>query len=734
VRERLELLTTRVDSTQFAVAPFQYVGARTPSGDAEPAAGGVYDAMRRWEGLKLVSDASVRAELGDLQAGGGALDLAVVLAAGRRVHAGLVVWGRVVVTPGQRVLRAAVYDTRSAELRREISVPLGADLARTDYRSIVARLLELPGAPVTAHGAERTTTSLAAWQEYQRAQIAMGRWNVRDARVSLTRALGADPAYPQANLWAAQLDVWQNAPAAQWSPLLTAAARGRSGLSRREAQLLDALIAMQRVEHPQACAVYDGMHDADSLDVLAWMGSGFCRSRDALVVPATAEAGAWTFRASHRAAARAWTQALTLAPEASSVLTYDVMRRVFYPEHSQMRVGADSAGQQYAAIIDLVRDSIVQRPIPLARFAPGVPTVNPGGAVERVRDEMLALYTALTNQRPDSPDALEALARVLESRDELTGTPNGGHSAFSALSRAKTLATDQPQRLRLGVAETRLYLKLGDLARAAGLADSLINANASERGDGAASLAGLAAFTGRAGRAATFMQASGRSWYHFGRVPPPLEDVAISLTIRAALGICDDSLAILHQRVESGLEVYVSAERRAATRSALLERPTMLAVPCRGPSSALAQVGGASRLLRMQQLLARSDTVALRAQFDSLARIRAGARSGEVSIDVAFQEAWLLAAMGDSVGASRYLDGSLTALPTLSSFTVTEPAIAAAVGRSMALRAELAAAVGDRATATVWAGRVLTLWSRADRSLDPTLARMRSIVAPKRGA
>jgi hypothetical protein len=45
----------------------------------------------------------------------------------------------------------------------------------------------------------------------------------------------------------------------------------------------------------------------------------------------------------------------------------------------------------------------------------------------------------------------------------------------------------------------------------------------------------------------------------------------------------------------------------------------------------------------------------------------------------------------------------------------------------MALRAELAAAAGDRALAARWARAVITLWSDADPPLAPTLARMRQL-------
>jgi hypothetical protein len=98
-----------------------------------------------------------------------------------------------------------------------------------------------------------------------------------------------------------------------------------------------------------------------------------------------------------------------------------------------------------------------------------------------------------------------------------------------------------------------------------------------------------------------------------------------------------------------------------------------------------------------------------------------------MSLDRTFLEAWTRAALRDTAGAIRQLDLTLTALPTLSSYIVYEPGMAASVGRSMAYRAELAARTGDRGAAALWAGRVVTLWAHADASVAPTIARMKQL-------
>ena len=127
------------------------------------------------------------------------------------------------------------------------------------------------------------------------------------------------------------------------------------------------------------------------------------------------------------------------------------------------------------------------------------------------------------------------------------------------------------------------------------------------------------------------------------------------------------------------------------------------------------------------QSLGRGDARRARALLDSVQQPRRLMRPGEFSLDFILAEAWLRAALGDTAEAVRQLDLTLTALPTLTSHIVFEPGMAASVGRSMVFRAELAAKRGDPLTASLWAGRVLTLWSHADPSLAPTIARMRHL-------
>jgi serine/threonine-protein kinase len=733
VRDRIEAVTIRPDTTQFAVVPFQYVGGTSPNPDADPAAGGVYTALRRWDGLKLASDVSVQDAV-HRRSDAGPLPLAVVMRVARSVRAGRVVWGRVLAEHDSSVVRVGLYDALTGESLREVTrtVPAsGTDvLRRIDYRALVADLLRMPRVDVVSSAADAGTTSYAAWQAFQRGALALARWDVEHAIPILDSAVAADPAYPQANLWLAQAKSWRRLPTKEWTTAFIAADKGRAVLDPRERTLADALGALSRDDHPAACASYASLRARDSLDAIAWLGLASCRASDRAVVRSPSSPTGWAFRSSYEEAWRAVTRALELAPEAFAVLPNDLLRQIAQVEYNRFRTGSAS-GAQFGAQPELLGDSVAYVAYPLADFRAGRMPATYDAALRFNRDRMLALLESLAQRMPASPDVFEAMTVLLETRDEMIGTPNGRHSALSALDRARALSTSPDQRLRLAAADVRLHLKLADFARAIAVADSVLNADRSDSGRNASQMAALAALSGRTGLATRYLRASGppQAFRPGVELVPATNEALSALLIRAALGVCDDSVRTLPASIARTLTSYVNPTDRQATADALLERPIALAVPCTGPgaTSVVSHPGGA--LMRMQQVAARGDRAGVQRMLDSIADMRRGMRPGGVSLDYIVQEAWLAEFAGDPRRAAERLDIALTALPTLSSFIVTEPVMAASVGRAMAYRAELAARLGDPSSAALWASRVLTLWSHADATLEPTLARMRRLAA-----
>jgi tRNA A-37 threonylcarbamoyl transferase component Bud32 len=728
VRDRIDRLTTRVDTAQLAVVPFQYVGAHAPDAAAEPAAVGLYDALKRWDGLKLASDASVQEAL--QRRGGDVTLIDDVTRLARSVRAGRVVWGRVVARHDSIVVRAALYDAQTGESLREVmqAVPAsGAGALRAlDYRGIVDDLLRMPKARVISTRADRGTTSYAAWRAFERGATALARWDVDAAIPALDSAVAADPAYPQANLWLAQAKAWRHRPAPEWTPTWIAADKGRASLDAREQALSAALGALSREDYPAACRSYGELRDRDTLDAMAWLGLAMCQAYDPAVVRAPASPSGWAFRGSHEAAWRATTRALELAPEAFAALPSDFLGRVAGIEDGSFRLGT-AGSDLFAAMVALEGDTIAYAPLRLAAFrsSPTPPTTD--DALRFNRDRMLALLELLTQRMPANPDAFEAMTNLLEAREEIIGTPNGRYSALSALERARALSADPEQRLRLAAADVRLHIKLGDFGRATATADSVLNAESATTSPHASQLAALAALTGRTGRASQYLGAS--EFQFSSEAVPAVKQALAALLMRAALGVCDDSVRTLPQTIVRTLTSYVEPAERQRVTDRLLGRPLALAAPCLGLEATLMVHEPSGAVLPMQQAAARGDRAGVRRMLDSLDASRRGIRPGSISLDAILEEAWLADFSGDVPRAAARLDVALTALPTLSTLIVTEPAMAASVGRAMAYRAELASRLGDPSAAALWASRVLTLWGHAEASLDPTLARMRRLAA-----
>jgi Protein kinase domain len=729
VRDRIARLTVRVDTAQLAVVPFQYVGARTPDVAAEPAAVGLYDALKRWDGLKLASDASVQEAL--QRPGSGVTLIDDVTRVARSVHAGRVVWGRVVAQHDSIVVRAALYDALTGESLREVTqtVPVagGANALRAlDYRTLVAGLLRTPKVSLVSTRADRGTTSYAAWRAFERGAAALARWDVDAAIPALDSAVAADPAYPQANLWLAQAKSWRHKPATEWTPALIAADKGRAALDAREQTVATALSALSREDYPGACRSYDALRERDSLDVIAWLGEALCRAYDPTVVRAPRSPSGWAFRASYEDAWRATTRALELAPEAFVALPSDFLGHIAQVNHNEFRFGT-SGSEQFGAMPALRGDTVAYVPSPIAAFRTKQLPDGYDIALRFNRDRMLELLELLTQRTPASPDAFEAMTNLLEARDEIIGTPNGRYSALSALERARVLSTDSEQRLRLAAADVRLHLKLGDFGRAAATTDSVLNAEGGAIPQHNSELAGLAAFAGRTGLATHYLGAS--EFQISSEVLPAVKQPLAALLMRAALGVCDDSVRTLPETIVRTMTSYVGPADRQQTADRLLGRPLSLAVPCLGPAATLMVQHPAGSVLPMQQTAARGDRAGVRRMLDSLDKSRRGMRPGGMSLDVIVEEAWLAEFAGDAQSAASRLDVALTALPTLSAFVVTEPVMAASVGKAMAYRAELASRLGDPSSAALWASRVLTVWGRADASLAPTLSRMRRLAA-----
>ncbi|CAN5369815.1 hypothetical protein BH09GEM1_BH09GEM1_30050 [soil metagenome] len=732
-RDEFDLLTGRVDTARYAVIPFQYTGAKIATDDQEPLAQGLYAAMQEWKGLKVSSEMSVSDAL--RRSADSSLDGRMAIA--RRARAGKLVWGRVHVTHDSMLVRASVYNAVDGTLIREVPLAMSRNFMATHpgtLRALAADLIRLDNTEKLPRSGDVGTRSFTAWRAYQEGERELYAWHVPRAIEAFERAAVADPDYGHAQLWLAQLLVWRG-KGAQWGPHLSSALRNRAALDPRESSILDALQAVQHGDFAGACDAYRSLRGRDSLDVTAWLGLAHCQAFDPLVVKSRSSPTGWAFRGSSGAAQQAYARALQIAPSAFSAFPFSRVSQLYMIDANRMRGGVASDSTAFVSFPDLVHDTLANNATrfdALDRVVMDVIVPHYDRALMRNREALIGVLSALIQRLPDDADAFESLGRVLESREEISGTPHGGYSALSAIDRARVLSTDTVQRARLGAADVRLHLKLGDFARTASIGDSVLASSPNATGEQALYLAGIATLLGHEHAAYTYMRASGSSVTQDGApAVPTVEDVGTALFLRAALGVCDDSVRSLQRRVAPMLESYVNAAQRDDALRGVMQSPMVFGVSCFGAAATVGMRGHLSSLMRAIQAVGRGDRVAARVLLDSM-QARTVVRPGDVALDQTIGEAWLNATLGDTVAAMRRLDLTLTALPTLSPYIVYEPGMAGAVGRAMVFRADLASRVHDAGTAALWAGRVLTLWAHGDPSLAPTLARMRALAGQRK--
>ncbi|HXT15268.1 MAG TPA: serine/threonine-protein kinase [Gemmatimonadaceae bacterium] len=512
-------------------------------------------------------------------------------------------------------------------------------------------------------------------------------------------------------------------------------AANRTQLHGRDSLFADALIALGNSAYPRACASFDRMRASDSLDAMAWYGIGDCLALDSVVVADASSPSRYRFRTSWDGAARAYMRAATIDPSMHRSLPFGTISNLLVTSAIQVRAGRSEASPAlaYAAHPSLSGDSVVFIPYTIADFGaarPGVLAPTFSDALQRNRETLLAFARQWSTAVPNNADAYEALATAYEARGEIAVTGDG---AEAALARARTLAASDRQKLRLAAVSVRLRLKREDIEGAQSLADSVLRATAGHvvDADDADRLAGLAALVGQLNRAAQ-LNTIATSEYDASRgIAPPLNAAGSRLLLRAAAGVCDDSLTTLRGDVDRLLDSYAQPSKRAEILHEVTWRSASLSVPCPGAvgARAVADLTERTALERAQRAAGSGDARRARLLLDTAAIVRSVALPGDISLDQTVQQAALRSRLSDTGAAVAELDRVLNALPTLGPWSVREPAQAAAVGRALAFRAELAARRGDPAEARRRAREVLVLWQHADGALAPTLARMRGLAS-----
>jgi tetratricopeptide (TPR) repeat protein len=625
--------------------------------------------------------------------------------------------------------------------RRAFDKLPGHPLAWAGSFAMILALASLGAAPLRSMMRERSGNNLEAAtrsvrDSYKAGKAAFDKWDLRTAERELGRAASADPKFAGAQLLLAQtLELERRIDGDQFRIVTARIAGSRASLHGRDSLYANALIALAERAYPRACDSFSKLRAADSLDALAWYGLGDCLALDSVAVRDTNSPSGWSFRTSWPAAATAYMRAASVDPAAHRALSYAMIANLLPTTPLQIRFGrtAESPTPTFGAHPSVAGDTLSYIPVPLVALATAKSNTLPStlpDALRRNRDILLGFARQWAASSPENPEALEALAAAHEVRGELGMESEG---AGGALQRARSLSASPEQRLRLATIEVRLRLKRGELESVRVLSDSLLSAwaNTTPSPTDAARLSGIAALTGRLDRSGQ-LRAIATSEYNAGLgIAPPLTSASSRLFVRAAAGVCDDSLLALRQEIDRLLDSYSQPARRSEMRRDLLVRPMSFSFPCLG-APALEGLPAITPLDVAQHAAAAKDGRRVKAVLDSIDDVRRVVLPGEISLDFTVQEVWLRASIGDTAMAVRQLDRVLNARPTLGQWSTREEAQAAAFGRALVLRAELAAGTGAVAERQRRAREALILWQHADPSFGPTLDRLRALAAPTR--
>ena len=225
------------------------------------------------------------------------------------------------------------------------------------------------------------------------------------------------------------------------------------------------------------------------------------------------------------------------------------------------------------------------------------------------------------------------------------------------------------------------------------------------------------------GRSGLASDAYVRAHSRGGPFPSEYARARAHLDAVASVGGSGDSVAAALERLDLAAR-RLDPATRAQLRSDL-EFYHLLAVPALGANAIALEGEPASAWGRRIAALAIGDAGALRA----VVLGSDGASSWRTAAPVmAWLNAHLLAAVGDTAAAIGGLDIFLGNMASIPRAAFHHPADAAGVVRAMALRAQLADAVNDPTTAGRWARAVLTIWGRADPDVRGSVSHLHAMM------
>lgn len=685
----------------------------------------LYLDMSRWQDIRVIDDERVVDLLRETPEAGGSqpLSLNAGLAVAKRAGAGRLVMGDLLRLGNRTQVTAKVFNVRTGQRIRSVSEATTVqDSVMPLFGKLAQRILNVAppqGANVGALG----TSSVSAYQEYLAGVQALNRFDLTEARARLEKAITLDTTFALAHYKLAVALGWSSPGDPQQRRHAEAAARMLVGLPARERALITGQLYQTTGNWTDACQVYAGMLRTDSLDVEALYGLGECLYHDATVAPLAGDTTQFRFRADWERSIRAFRRVLELDPQYHLAYQHiiDALTAERHTNASHCPGGATTGCRYFTAWLIRAGDSVTATPVDIRNA-----DAQRRQAEEYVRTQSRRRNLAAASEvaeawvraAPDEPRAHGALAFVLVQQGHLA-------RAAEALRRAGD-AGSVLENLRRAFQRMEIAHKMGRGLEAIRLYDSLRTApdglpGAPRMRIGNA-VSGYGPPFGRMTEFDSLMTAN------MGTANAPPAVLAFQkVAIRAILGgPVDDSLAVAEMR----LFEMTRANRGVASATNTIAPSLMYLLRAPRPQWPAVDTTLRDPRLRPAIALMRRDTAALRGgamAVDSLLRAGTAAGGGDLDQAVIAAEAWL--ALGDSAAALRVLRFALdTAALQASYFPAQSQGFtsAAFAPRLMLLRADLAAARGQRDEARLWYDRFIEIWSTASPELQPVVERARA--------
>ena len=694
--------SARLDTTQVAVL----LPEGADSSLSDHVFGVVYDQASKWRGIKPVD----RFRVSELAGSSTSLTDDRAAAIAQKLGAGRYIRTRLVRDRDAWRVSSTLYDTRARQRLFESGVRLSLVRGMDSVLSYLADSLLLRG--VASPGV--SSRVLPAVQQFAAGMHrVVDDWDLRAADSLLSKAVESDPDFANAWLWLAEVRAAMFQPVVRWQSAIQRANLG-GRLSGRDSVLGAAVLALSREEYAAACRQFESMRQVDRRDFIALYGLGQCRRMDPIVIRDPKSRSGWSFRSSEHQAVQAFAEAFEMAPL--------LHRRVQGDGYAQLRnllrtdafnrpgIALPPDTMRFAGFAEWRGDTLSFVPYPYSMLVSARASFDNDARSAALRNQRLLfgrIAHAWAAALPRSPGTIEALAIALEL--------NGEPSAVDTLIKARLLAKDATDRIRLSAEEVLMRLEFTatndsmDIARIRLLADSLLRLDLEATPTAAPELASIAAIVGRCSSAAHLTAIGTRNEREMIG-SPEVDSIAALLAMGCPAAFPPDALV--------PRQVYASAH--SADDSARAEYQWL------GPAAALTYPKDSVRIVRLSVVsgdyLLRAEAAALARDSNGVATIlsrqlqRRQNSTQTISADARYYEALAWLAVRDTTNARRWLSPLLEGARWSPSMAFRPLTVGPTI-RGLLLLNTLTLPHDDSVKSKRWHHVITTLWASADSPL-----------------